>query len=354
MPKRFTTITLFIIFMLTFDVLAQDIVETAPADSGKPDMTILPFENIPGRATARNIIMPYLHYQLRTRGWKIITGDEVRPILRRRRIRSTGEILPSEADFIRDNVGTHLMMIGTINTFENGAGKEVGVALRIYSASERKVVWAADYAANALDFGSMFETKQIDNIKDLAWKVIDRALESLPPKDQISRHSGGRRISVIPFENISSDPKAGRIATMSMTTGLLDAGLDLIEPGELTEIFLKLRTSQTGGIDYPTLEALRKELNIDLLVTGSVEEYNALRGSSRASTPAIEVAVRVIDVASGKIAATFFEHRDGADNESIFRLGRDYSAERLLSEALYDIADKIGKESQKLIERAQK
>jgi hypothetical protein len=354
MSIRFATITLLCLLLLALSVLAQDEIELPPADSGMADMAILPFENLPGRTTARNVIMPYLHYQLRRHGWKIVTDAEVRPTLRRKRIRSTGEIMPSEAKFIRDNVGTDLMMIGTINTFEYGAGLEVGLSLRIYSASEERVVWAADYAANALDYGSMFETKQIDNIKDLSWKVIDQALESLPTKDEFVVHPVGRPVSVIAFENISLDPKAGRIATMSMATGLLNAGLDLIEPGLMTEVFLKLRTSQTGGIDFPTLEALRKETKIEFLVTGSVEVYNALRGSSRASTPTVEVAVRVIDVATGKIVTTYFERRDGADNESIFRLGRGYSAERLLSETLYDIAGKIGKKSQHLMERAQK
>lgn len=354
MSIKIAVITFFCILLLTLSVLGQESADSSPYEYRSADMTILPFENLPGRTTARNIILPYLHYQLRRRGWKIVTDAEVRPILRRRRIRSTGEIMPSEAKFIRDKIGTDLMMIGTINTFEYGAGLEVGISLRIYSAADEKVVWASDYAANALDYGSMFETEQIDNVKDLAWKVIDHALETLPAKDEFIPHPVGRPVSVIPFENISSDPKAGRIATMSMATGLLNADLDLIEPGKLTEIFLKLRTSQTGGIDYPTLDALREEIDIDFLVTGSVEIYNALRGSSRASTPTIEVAVRVIDVATGKIVATYFDRRDGADNETIFRLGRSYSSERLLSEALYDIADKIGKESQHLMERAQK
>ena len=94
--------------------------------------------------------------------------------------------------------------------------------------------------------------------------VVKRA----PPKGEKVR------VAVIPFNDMPGYPGSGKTATEAMTTRLLAIpSYEIIERGNMDQVLSEQMLSATGAIDPKTAKDIGKLLGADVLVLGSVIEY---------------------------------------------------------------------------------
>ena len=110
------------------------------------------------------------------------------------------------------------------------------------------------------------------------------------------------RIAVLDFENLSKikDETIVKKVTDAMILELVQCKeYEVIEREELHKIFDELKLSASGFIDPSTAKEVGKLVGVDKIVTGKVNYIEICKETKQAQ---IEIAVRVIEVETGKIS----------------------------------------------------
>ncbi len=105
------------------------------------------------------------------------------------------------------------------------------------------------------------------------------------------------KLAVIPFENESSSPEAGRVVSKLFSTELQAKTTLAIMPDHEIRNRIGLEEVKPGSPRYFT--ELGKKLGVSTLVTGTITEYRYRRSLGEA--PVVGITVRMIDVTSGNL-----------------------------------------------------
>ena len=107
------------------------------------------------------------------------------------------------------------------------------------------------------------------------------------------------KVAVIPFENLSKDQGAGARVTRIFTTELLSKNaFDIIEPGEVAKVLQKYGLVRTADLTTDQIMAIGKELNVQALFLGSVNESSMTRSGS-SNTSVVTIISRLVEVEKG-------------------------------------------------------
>jgi TolB-like protein len=108
------------------------------------------------------------------------------------------------------------------------------------------------------------------------------------------------RVAVIPFENLSDSPGAASRATRFFISELLASeSFDVIEPGEVGSVLASVLTVRTGDLTKEQIMKIGKELKVQGLFFGSLNESSSSRSGS-VQTHTVALVVRLVDVESGE------------------------------------------------------
>jgi hypothetical protein len=142
------------------------------------------------------------------------------------------------------------------------------------------------------------------------------------------------RIAVLPLTSESAaDPSAAAdAATQALYAVLRQRGADLVAPNRLAEVLRQQGARRWGELDAAVREAIFKECQVQLILTGSVEAYDAGLGSE--PRPFVAISLRGLDARTGRIVWTGALERDGWFRQTIFRGRRIYSRGDLLTTLL--------------------
>ena len=107
------------------------------------------------------------------------------------------------------------------------------------------------------------------------------------------------RIAVIPFENLSKDKGADeRVVRIFISELLAKDAFDIVEPGEVKKVLLKNSLSNTAEITLEQAIAVGKELNVQAILLGTVNESSTTR-SGTSSISVVTIVSRLVEVESG-------------------------------------------------------
>ncbi len=300
---------------------------------------VLPLKDYTDNSNAQEPIVNAIYTSLAERGIEFVAPEELRPILRRNRIRAAGSVSPSDAAAIGRAVGVDILLVGSIDFYRDAQNLECGLSLRLVSPSSMTILSSVSLAATAQGQIGLFGTGAPDSISDLIPMVAEKIIGELyapllnPGQDKPNANAAIRTV-VLPFENISKDRHAGKIAANWLLSELVGAGYSVIEPGAVIDLTLPNGGSPVGEIDYPRLQLVREKLSADVVVTGEVDRFRSARSLSLASKPELEFGLRLTDAATGVVAAIHNAEHDGGESETIFGLGRCHSLGLLLQSAL--------------------
>jgi hypothetical protein len=277
----------------------------------------------------------------------IVTAEELRPTLRRYRIRSTGQISVEDADIIRQNGGITTILIPSIDFYSPSSyNPEFGLSLRVVRPDRMQVIGAVSVSSTGMDHVRLFGVGKIEEIDSLISWVINKAVNDLLEQlDRMSHeeilYSKTKRIAVIQFNNLSDTRKAGSIVANWTIANLIKRGLVVIEPGAVAEIASILGDLPVGGIDQLRLKSIAWMYELDYIITGQVDKLQLARGNSKTATPSLEFSARLLEAETARIASTFHCEATGADGHVVFGLGKVRSAGSLLSKKLDKMLDEF-------------
>ncbi len=315
-----------------------------PSDlSAAARIGILPFGNYTNTNSAPDSLTPLIQEQLTSRGFVAVSHDSIRNFMRHQRLRTMGMVSSKETELLRDNLSLDYLITGSLDFYAAQANPEVGLSVRVIDCHSLAIVWAASHSATGEDYAGMFGAGRISSLSKLSERVIDDLFKSFPLDKDLTARSGDpwrhgakesqkERIAIVPFDNVSGYFHAGEIANGLLISRLCEDGFQILEPGDVAAVLADLRSTPRGKVSSLEIAQLRDKLNATVILTGAVYGFAVAGGAETGAQ--VEIGMRLIDAATGKVVASTTSVKKEADTETIFGAGREYSLGKLTSESL--------------------
>lgn len=153
-------------------------------------------------------------------------------------------------------------------------------------------------------------------------------------------------LAVLPFDNISGHPDAGKKVVNLLLTELASTELfEIAEVGEVEKCLRRLRIRTIAEIDLSKLQNLGEQLNVQAIMVGSVDEYEVRQERSE-TVPVVAISARILEVQTGDILWAISHIHDGNDWETVFGFGRIISLSQLAQIVLSEMVESLVQELQ--------
>lgn len=108
------------------------------------------------------------------------------------------------------------------------------------------------------------------------------------------------RIAVLPFENLTNYPNAGRIAAELLATELYERGIfQLQEPSETLRTLAQLKVDPDNLTSVAAAQQAADLLDVDAVIVGSVSEFGYQQGLRE--EPVVGLNARLVEAGSGAV-----------------------------------------------------
>jgi TolB-like protein len=138
-----------------------------------------------------------------------------------------------------------------------------------------------------------------------------------------------RRVAVLPLENLSQDPAASEKVRQILIIELLSSGsVEVVDVGEVARALRAANVSNPMSPGTEEVKRLGRELGVEALMTGAVQEF--AQGKT-AGAPATSVALvfRLIETDAGQAIWSCSVSRSGVGATArLFGVGGDSATER--------------------------
>jgi TolB-like protein len=312
--------------------------------AGVPVIAVLPFAEYAGTDKARAVFLPLVETRIKKEAVRIPAPEATREILREHRIRAGGDISSPDARTLAEEAGADYLLLGSYDFFVDETVMEAGLSLRLIDPRTMRILWAVSDAATGDDLAGLFGIGRATSIDRLAEKLVDHAFRDFDAILSNSGKSADRQstsptFAVIPFDNMSDQQNAGNICTRYLLSEMVGRGWTVIEPGVVNDAALRLGKVLRGEVDKTMLEYLRDSVGVDLVITGTVNEFQP--GRSDVAPPSVALDARILHAKDGKIISAVIDTRDGGDTGTIIKTGPGNSLGRLTREALENIVKRF-------------
>ena len=318
--------------------------QSAPPDSGDGPATgatlaLLPLANPTGAAAARDTVVMLLHAALAERGVPFLAEREIRPVLRRHRIRAVGMVDREGARLVAAETGAGLLLTGTVGIYRERPALEIAVSLRLLDPATTRVIAAESRAIAAPDLVGLFGVGMPETLTELAAVAVTELVDALAPSFSTPSPPPERprtTVALVPFSFTGEVPaESATVLVDFLLSRLVSRGYLVIEPGIANFLFQDKQVAPRGGIDLQTLSALHDDLGVDVVVTGEIDRFDVFGGDSLAPEPAIAFGARMLDAGDGRILVAREYEFAGPGGEFLFGAVRRSS----LGELALDFAD---------------
>ena len=234
-------------------------------------------------------------------------------------------------------------MAGAVLTFSSEGNPKIGILARLVDATTGHIIWSNFVSLTGEDFTRVLGLGTITSL-DL---LVPRALNSLFANfgNASQKPSGNEiyKIAVLPFKNESNESNAGKIITHLFQNELANNPMfDPVDFGDVKQTIVNLRIGRKGEVDYNNLQELSKSLGVDVVLTGTVEEYQS--GRSYSLPPSVTISARLLDSRRNRILWYDNLQLDGEENIIALDWGRLRSADKVAYGAVSGLVENMGTE----------
>ncbi|MDO8588567.1 MAG: DUF799 family lipoprotein [Armatimonadota bacterium] len=159
------------------------------------------------------------------------------------------------------------------------------------------------------------------------------------------------RIAILDFTNLAPrSDEAGQVVTNAVVTYMLSTGaFDVVEPGVVDQVMKEQRViPPPSGMDLKSCGQLREALNVDAILTGTVEEYGEVRIGNE-TYPSVSFSARLIDAKDASIVWAGMVSRTGADKVLLFDIRRVSSMGKLVKSAVQTMASSMRRDQGRIL-----
>lgn len=274
----------------------------------------------------------------------------LRDTLRQLRIRDIEKSTPQELERLAAVLGVDWFLTITLHEAGENPLPLVTLSAQLLRPGDQHLFWSGFISASGLDTETLFGIGRVENLDQLVRLTTGRLAEGIaaPRRRRAPRPRLGwtkksflrrplspeppARLAVVPFYSVTQRAPglAAEMGTKSALAVLHEAGYDVALPGAVHEVFRRTGRLHVGQIDRPARIALRNELEVTAIFTGTVETYRL--GTGLRADPWVAVGAHLIDTEDGRIDWIGGADRRGSKSDSVFEVGRIHSAATLVHE----------------------
>jgi hypothetical protein len=278
-------------------------------------------------------------------GLRVLPAAETEALLRKYRERYTGGVAGALAGAFGSEAGAQGILVTEVDDWEELGTARVALTARLVGATaDAPILWIDAAAHHALErpgaFGvglgkdadellaiaadelaaSLARERGIEpdaerrppRVKSVEHRFVPRTLAVTPPQGDSAVPAGRLRVAVLPFFTDGPDRGLGELFALQFVRHLVEVpGYDVLEPGVVRQALLDARVIQEEGVSLPQVDAVRALLNVDVVVSGRVTQYDPL-GLSPGS-PASGFSARAIDARTRRVVWASFSYAEGDD-----------------------------------------
>jgi len=329
-------------------------------------IAVLPMENLSGTAAPLREIRGAIIEGLNARGIHVLQDDALESFMARHRIRYTGGIDRITAKEFKDEIDCQAVLISSLELYNETNPPKIALTLRLVSTGDNPVIlWIDGIGLAGDDSPGLLDLGLIKDLKTLQKKALNRLLDSLRESlsgrkenkglsvkrkflPKISYRSpvieGKRKytVAVVPFFNRSERKYGAEIMSLHFVRHLKEfEDFEVIEPGIVRQQFLTLRIIMDQGVSLADAEAIFAVLNVDLVVTGQVLDYQDYQGSF--GKPKVDFTAEVIERKSREVVWSSTSYNTGDDGVFFFDWGRINTASAMASQMVRSIGKMMAK-----------
>ena len=345
------------------------------ARGGEPArLGVLPVENLTDAPIDTEAFRAALQETLLASGVPSLDPALIDDGLARHRVRFVGGLDETTALSLREIGGVGLFLVTSIELFDDSPNPRFGVAYRLLRIEDDGVraFWAGSFHQAGDDAPGLFGRHLVDDVAVLWHRALDRIAEDVSAR--LASDGGGagrlpsgqrrfrpkslsvaqgstpapgtaRKIVVLPFRNNSANPHAGEIVAQEILHELIRrGGAEVVERGVVRKALLDLRIIQEGGISLAQADLLRALVGADLVVTGTVTDWN----DSRVDRPSlVEFTAYAVDTRLQRAVWLARSRGEGDAGAYFFGLREVRTAPVLAVELVRSLLEEIGSKSRK-------
>jgi TolB-like protein len=334
-------------------------------------IAVLPMENLSSVAVSMWEIESALRERLELRGVNVLGEQAMEEFMALNRIRYTGGVSRSTAAAFGDRTATGAILVSSLDLVSRDEVPKYALTARLVSADDGvRILWmdsvqvAGHEHPGLLDLGMVYAPEVVlgdvlDAIADSLSSYLrlgspseespGRPRKKFRPKtfyrslDAFSDPRPVMRIAVLPFENDSTQPYAGQILALQFIRHLSALPeIEVIEPGVVRQALLEGRVIREGGVSLPQVDLLRVMLDADLIVSGTVRDYEEAIGEF--GNPLVAFSAHGVDPQRRQIVWSSFSYSEGHDRVYFWNLGMVHTAHGLSSEMARAVLARVSQE----------
>ena len=339
--------------------------DETPTINNKLPIAVLPVYNLSGMPAPLSDIRQSLINSFKKQGLNLLDKEALTRLIAKHRIRYIGGINEIAAKALRTETGTEAVLITSLELYSEVSPPKVALTSRLVSTGNNtKILWMKGVGLAGDDSPGILGLALIENPQTLLKKAVQNITASLaeylsdqrygidtskkrkkfrpkviyrsPILDPRIKH----RVAVLPFFNLSERKYAGEIIALHFIRQLRSyENFDIIEPGEVRQALLGLRTIMDDGLSLASANAILGRLNADLILTGKIMDYQDYQGS--AGKPKVDFSAQLIERKSREVVWSSKSYNEGDDGVYFFDRGRVSTAHVMASEMVSHVVDMI-------------
>jgi hypothetical protein len=279
----------------------------------------------------------------------LVEAERTRGALRRLRLRAPDNASEAQLLEVATGLGAEWLVSVAVHDASTALVPDLTLSARLYDGRTGRLVWAGSVGRSGLDRRRLLGLGIVESLEALVPGAVGDLLAPLLTAVDAGGVSSApapaaRRdvLAIVPFTAIGTGDgvEVATAATETMRAVLADAGVAMAQPGCVVAALRRPEGVRWGELDAVSRQALRANCAATLLVTGAVERWE-IAGSGVAPEPIVAVAVRLLDVASGRIEWAGSLESGGWDRQGWFGAGRVFSRGDHLRRLLAKIGDQM-------------
>jgi TolB-like protein len=333
----------------------------------KFQIAVFPVENLSGTPSPLKEIRQSVINRLKTEGFPVLEDGILEKFMARHRIRYTGGLNKTDAKAFKEETGTEAVLVTSVELYSDRVPPKIALVSRLVSAGDKPVIlWvdgiglAGDESPGILGLGLIedpqeLRKKAIASLLDslvgyLSGKKDGKGIKSVKRKflpkiayrsPEISRDEK-YTVAAVPFFNESDRKNAGEIVALHFVKELTQfEKFDVIEPGVVRQELLNLRVIMEEGISLANADLVFSILNVDLVLSGKVLDYQDYQGVW--GTPKVNFSVLLIERKSRLVVWSSDSYNEGDDGVFFFDWGKINTAYTMASQMTRAIGKMMGR-----------
>jgi hypothetical protein len=339
----------------------------SPVDTERFRMAVLPIENLSGTAAPLKEIGKAIISGLKVRGVDVLEDDALEKFMAKHRIRYVGGIDKNVGQSFAKETRTSGVLITSLELYSEMNPPKIALTSRLVSTGDNPVIlWIDGIGLAGDDSPGILGLGLIEDMKTLREKAFSSLLDSLTEYMQSQQGSASIKkakkkfrpkiayrspvvepdrkytVAVIPFFNRSGRKFGGEIMVLHFVRLLKESGdLDVIEPGKVRQQLLGLRLVMDQGVSLADADAISAMLNVDLIITGEVNDYQDYEG--KGGKPKVDFTAMIIERKSREVVWSSSSYNEGDDGVFFFDWGRVNTAYAMASQMVRSIGKMMAK-----------